>query len=112
MGVIALEFTFDAKTAAGRYADTTSLMRLQNIAIFLLLVASIALRLGHGCSACQVPVFRYALERWNPQPFEITVFSARRALSADQLATAHALESLVAAGQFSHGRRESRRKQG
>jgi hypothetical protein len=34
-------------------------------------------------SACQVPVFRYALEHWNPDPFEVVVLY-RQSLSSDQ----------------------------
>src|SRR5882724_3820625 len=34
-----------------------------------------ALLLGAGpLAACNVPVFRYALERWRPQSFEVLVF--------------------------------------
>ena len=31
--------------------------------------------LGQPATACSVPVFRYALERWKASPFEVTVFS-------------------------------------
>ena len=35
--------------------------------------------------ACQVPVFRYALEKWIPDPFEVTIIHKGK-LSADQAA--------------------------
>jgi hypothetical protein len=41
--------------------------RLISALIFLLAAATVA-------SACDVPVFRYALERWTPDPYEVLVF--------------------------------------
>lgn len=37
---------------------------------------------GVACWACNVPVFRYALERWRPDPYRLTVFH-RGPLPAD-----------------------------
>ena len=42
-------------------------------------------------SACNVPVFRYALERWPPDAYEITVFH-REPLTTNQAALVEALE--------------------
>jgi len=44
----------------------------------LVLLAAWALATGpRPAWACDVPVFRYALERWAPDPYEITVFGPR-----------------------------------
>lgn len=40
----------------------------------LTLVVVGALGWGEGLEACNIPVFRYALERWRPDPFEVVVF--------------------------------------
>jgi hypothetical protein len=29
---------------------------------------------GHDCKACNVPVFRYALERWHPDAYQVFIF--------------------------------------
>lgn len=44
--------------------------------------------------ACNVPVFRYALERWRPEPYEITIFHDG-SLSAAQQKIVQSLEAYV-----------------
>lgn len=56
--------------------------------VFAWVFASIAI--GSSILACQVPVFRFALERWNPDRYQILVLS-EGGLNADQIA---ALEPL------------------
>lgn len=46
---------------------------------------------GKTVSACNVPVFRYALERWRPDAYEVFVFH-REPLTADQVAIIKRLE--------------------
>ncbi len=43
-------------------------MRRFGLVVFLLLTV------GPAVDACSVPVFRYALENWNPSPYELIVF--------------------------------------
>jgi len=60
------------------------------------LLAAVAIGLGTTAApACNVPVFRYALERWAADPYEAIVFQ-REPLSADQQA---ALDTLTKAAQ-------------
>jgi len=49
----------------------------------LRVVALMAL-LGNAAQACQVPVFRYALERWEPAPYSLTITPGRGGLSAGE----------------------------
>ncbi len=42
--------------------------------VILLVIASCVVSVTTGLWACSVPVFRYALERWRPDPFEVVVF--------------------------------------
>jgi hypothetical protein len=50
--------------------------------------AAIALASGllspAAASACNVPVFRYALERWRPDPYRVTVFTRGKLTEAQQ----------------------------
>jgi hypothetical protein len=48
-------------------------MKMHRLCTALLLVALLA-GLGADACACSVPVFRYALERWPADPYEIIVF--------------------------------------
>jgi hypothetical protein len=41
---------------------------------FALRLGVLAMLLGASAHACSIPVFRYSLERWEPELFEITVF--------------------------------------
>ncbi len=54
-------------------------MRLRTIAAATLIVAVTA----SLAIACSVPVFRYALEHWRPDPYVVYVFQARD-LTAEQ----------------------------
>jgi hypothetical protein len=49
----------------------------------LRVVALMAL-LGNAAQACQVPVFRYALERWEPAPYSLIITPGRGGLSAGE----------------------------
>src|SRR5579864_4110471 len=40
----------------------------------LISLAAACLLLTGTAHACNIPVFRYALERWKPDPFDITVY--------------------------------------
>lgn len=55
------------------------------------LVLAVVLGCGGTACACNVPVYRYALERWNPDPYRVTLFH-RGALSEAQHAMLHPLE--------------------
>jgi hypothetical protein len=50
-----------------------------------------------AATACNVPVFRYALERWEADPYDVVVFH-RGPLAADQLALFKKLEKAVTDG--------------
>lgn len=63
----------------------------------LLLVLTLAVFSVAESQACQIPVYRYALERWPAYPFNITVFG-RGELTADQK---KALDSLPIIAQTS-----------
>lgn len=54
--------------------------RFRSIPVALLFVVS---ALAGDSQACQVPVFRYALEHWQPDPFEVVILY-RDALTDDQ----------------------------
>jgi hypothetical protein len=56
---------------------------------FTLLVFTLA---AQSASACSIPVFRYALEHWRPDPFMVVVFH-REELSDDQIALLDKLAS-------------------
>jgi hypothetical protein len=58
---------------------------------FTLVVTFASLLLAHSADACSVPVFRYALERWPADLFEVDVFY-RGTLTADQRARVSQLE--------------------
>lgn len=62
----------------------------------LLLLASLAMAVSG--QACSVPVFRYALERWPPDPYQAIVFH-RGPLTEAQQAAAQALSPEGLAGQ-------------
>ncbi len=55
--------------------------RLDSILRLLLLCVAMS---QATANACQVPVFRWALERWEAQPFDVVVFH-RGALSSEQM---------------------------
>jgi hypothetical protein len=58
----------------------------------ILLLLALCLVMGNSALlACQVPVFRYALERWQPQPFAVYLFY-RGPLDGDALTAKHSLE--------------------
>ncbi len=44
----------------------------------------IALGIGAIAAACNVPVFRYALERWHPDPYRATLFHRGQLTEAQQ----------------------------
>src|SRR5262245_2848338 len=44
----------------------------------------LALTLGPAATACNVPVFRYALERWRPDPYEVIIFHRGPSSAADK----------------------------
>ena len=58
-----------------------------------LLVALLALLGGVSARACDVPVFRYSLERWRPAIYRVVVYH-RGALTAEQQALAKKLDDL------------------
>ncbi len=61
-----------------------------------LLVLGIVLALPCGESvACNVPVFRYALERWKPDPYRVTIFY-RAAIDSNLLAPLERLADRIA----------------
>ncbi len=62
-----------------RRSPKSSMCSYRTLAGFLLLLV-----LGSFATACNIPVFRYALERWQPDECSITVFVAGR-LSAAQV---------------------------
>jgi hypothetical protein len=53
-----------------------------------ILCAALALACGlvlaGPASACNIPVFRYALERWRPDPYRVTVFHSGKLTEAQQ----------------------------
>src|SRR3569623_1484169 len=51
----------------------------QSALSFALVMAACA-----GAAACNVPVFRYALERWRPDPYRLTVFKRGTLSAADE----------------------------
>jgi hypothetical protein len=55
------------------------------------LVLGVLLRCGGIACACNVPVFRYALERWQPDPYRVTLFH-RGALTESQRTLLRPLE--------------------
>mgnify|MGYP005859170395 CR=1 FL=1 len=55
------------------------------------LVLLVCLGLGTWAQACQIPVFRYALERWEASPYDVLIFH-RGPLTAEHKALADALE--------------------
>lgn len=59
-------------------------------AVFVASVGSIA-------SACNVPVFRYALERWRPDPFRLTLFHRGQLSPTEQQLLARLAERLESA---------------
>lgn len=59
------------------------------VPLFILLLAAAAM-------ACNVPVFRYALERWNPDAYEVTLFHDQP-LTTDELAMLKTIASQVVA---------------
>ena len=54
------------------------------------LVLGLVILLGAVAEACNVPVFRYALERWQPDPYRVVCFH-RGALTDDQRKLANSL---------------------
>src|SRR5262249_5591323 len=67
--------------------------RLDRISSRLLTLAALLL-CAAPLSACNVPVFRYALERWSPRPYEVVVFH-KGALAAKDREAAQALGGYV-----------------
>ena len=65
---------------------------------FLLTLAALFL-LAAPVAACSVPVFRYALERWPSDPYEVVVFH-RGALTADQQSLVDGLSPEGRAGEI------------
>lgn len=60
-----------------------------------LLVAAFALFFAPAVKACNVPVFRFALERWVPDRYEVVVVHAEgTALTADQKKSIQTLQTL------------------
>src|SRR6266536_2013729 len=60
------------------------------------LLGGIALLLGAGpLAACNVPVFRYALDRWKPPSYEVVVFH-KGPLDAKEKAALRALDEAPA----------------
>lgn len=53
---------------------------------------SCGLLLDATCHACQVPVFRYALERWEPAPYRLLVTPSSRDLAAEEKAAIELLQ--------------------
>jgi len=56
------------------------------IRLFLRVVALLPLWWVAVSQACQIPVFRYALERWSAEPYEVTVFRQGPLNAAQQTA--------------------------
>jgi len=52
------------------------------------LVLAVVLACGGTACACNVPVYRYALERWNPDPYRVTLFHRGALTEAQQAALA------------------------
>lgn len=69
-------------------------MRHLKAPVFAFLLAGWFLALPRGVVACQVPVFRYALERWRPEIYEAIVFHRGPLGKAERAA----VDSLTAAG--------------
>mgnify|MGYP001204107519 CR=1 FL=1 len=55
------------------------------------LVVLVFLFISHSVNACQVPVFRYALERWASDKYELAIFF-NDSLSEDQGALVNSLD--------------------
>ena len=64
--------------------------RIRNGAGLSLVVVGLLL-VGNSVRACSVPVFRYALERWRSDPYQVVVFH-RGKLTADQQVAVDALK--------------------
>lgn len=64
--------------------------KLIRIALVIALTACLA---GNGTQACSVPVFRYALERWSADFYEVVIFH-RGALSHEQKSLVEGLETM------------------
>ncbi|MBM4018127.1 MAG: hypothetical protein FJ288_07320 [Planctomycetes bacterium] len=62
-------------------------MRLASVAGML--IAGVLVFPCGPARACNVPVFRYALERWPPAPYEVLVFHCGPLAAADQEALEH-----------------------
>ena len=63
---------------------------LHTIRLFLaLMLASVV------AEACQVPVFRYALERWRPDPYQLVIVHEGNLTSGQKADLLHLEESLV-----------------
>jgi len=56
---------------------------ITNLYCILLISAAFATLLPTPVQACSIPVFRYALERWSADDYEVIVFH-RDALSSDE----------------------------
>ena len=50
---------------------------------------------AHASEACQVPVFRYALERWSPDPYQLVIVHDGNLTSEQKSDLVHLEESLV-----------------
>src|ERR1700710_1421100 len=62
-------------------------------------IAICAVWFGQGARACTIPVFRYALERWVPSPYEIVVFD-HGGLSRAQQGMLDAAQKVLANAEF------------
>jgi hypothetical protein len=67
--------------------------KLRSTRVFRLCLFLLAATVGF---ACNVPVFRYALERWEPDPFQLVIFH-RDPLPAELTARLKALEPVIEA---------------
>jgi hypothetical protein len=61
--------------------------------MYRLLATAVFLVAAHGALACNVPVFRYALERWTPDNFSVVLYH-RGPLSTNEQAVANALKEV------------------
>jgi hypothetical protein len=66
------------------------------------------LLLGMGASACQVPVFRYALERWTADAYDVVLVSHRELSPAEQAVEGQLREAQQRCNLVLHSEREAR----
>lgn len=68
------------------------IQHIKGAAYLFVLFLSLSLISGLSAHACNVPVFRYALERWYNDPYELIVFH-RGALTAEQAAVVESMKN-------------------